>query len=458
MRILHYIHGLPPVKVGGLIRYAVDLAIGQAENGQETILLFPGPIALKKASVSIKRWKRWRDIPCYRIYNPQYISNGYGIKEPELFMHTADINIFIKWLERIKPDVIHVHSFMGLYLEFLQAAKCLGIKIFYTTHDFFGLCPKIDLLRNGNYCKEPNWDSCANCCCMAYNEKRLWLEQTDLYRLCRKSDALVKVLHSSLLRSLKAALTHENVNGMMLGQENLESEVDITKREQYRSLQKYYLSFFELIDHYHFNSKQTRSVYEERLGRKEGITLPVQHKDIIDRRKIRKYGNILRLGYLGTEMALKGYDFLIDELIKLYDKGKQEFVLNTYVVDGRNENFIKNHGPYKPERLEEVFSSMDLLIVPSLGLETFGMVVLEAFSFGVPVLMSEHVGAKMLVEEMDNVGMVFSFEKGDFLNDLERIYDHREILLEMNKSIMRAPFSFDHEKHVQKVLAFYGSK
>ena len=57
---------------------------------------------------------------------------------------------------------------------------------------------------------------------------------------------------------------------------------------------------------------------------------------------------------------------------------------------------------------------MDLLIVPSLGLETFGMVVLEAFSFGVPVLMSEHVGAKMLVEEMDNVGMVFSFEKGDF--------------------------------------------
>ena len=61
MRILHYIHGLPPVKVGGLIRYAVDLAIGQAENGQETILLFPGPIALKKASVSIKRWKRWRN-------------------------------------------------------------------------------------------------------------------------------------------------------------------------------------------------------------------------------------------------------------------------------------------------------------------------------------------------------------------------------------------------------------
>ena len=56
------------------------------------------------------------------------------------------------------------------------------------------------------------------------------------------------------------------------------------------------------------------------------------------------------------------------------------------------------------------------------------------------------------------LGWFFRLKRVIFLNDLERIYDHREILLEMNKSIMRAPFSFDHEKHVQKVLAFYGSK
>ena len=41
--------------------------------------------------------------------------------------------------------------------------------------------------------------------------------------------------------------------------------------------------------------------------------------------------------------------------------------------------------------------SADLLVAPSIWYETFGFTVLEALSYGVPVIVSDHVGAKDIV-------------------------------------------------------------
>lgn len=35
---------------------------------------------------------------------------------------------------------------MGLHCEFVDAAKELGIKTIFTSHDYFGLCPKVTFL------------------------------------------------------------------------------------------------------------------------------------------------------------------------------------------------------------------------------------------------------------------------------------------------------------------------
>lgn len=41
MKILHYIHGLPSVRNGGLVQYALDLAQGESELGKDVQLLVP---------------------------------------------------------------------------------------------------------------------------------------------------------------------------------------------------------------------------------------------------------------------------------------------------------------------------------------------------------------------------------------------------------------------------------
>ena len=56
----------------------------------------------------------------------------------------------------------------------------------------------------------------------------------------------------------------------------------------------------------------------------------------------------------------------------------------------------QNGYPYS--QLKEIFDNTDLLIVPSQWYETFGFTVLETLSFGLPVLVSDKVGAKNLIQ------------------------------------------------------------
>ena len=49
--------------------------------------------------------------------------------------------------------------------------------------------------------------------------------------------------------------------------------------------------------------------------------------------------------------------------------------------------------------LEKIFDETDVLVAPSIWYETFGFTVLEALSYGVPVIISGNVGAKDILEE-----------------------------------------------------------
>ena len=56
--------------------------------------------------------------------------------------------------------------------------------------------------------------------------------------------------------------------------------------------------------------------------------------------------------------------------------------------------YIKVHDRYSYTELERIFDETDVLVAPSIWYETFGFTVLEALSYGVPVIISGNVGAK----------------------------------------------------------------
>ena len=57
---------------------------------------------------------------------------------------------------------------------------------------------------------------------------------------------------------------------------------------------------------------------------------------------------------------------------------------------------VKETG-FAHSELDKIMSEADVVVAPSIWYETFGFTVLEALSYGVPVIVSNHVGAKDII-------------------------------------------------------------
>lgn len=128
----------------------------------------------------------------------------------------------------------------------------------------------------------------------------------------------------------------------------------------------------------------------------------------------------------------------------------KNFGLNIYFTPQEMSPYMKVHDRYIYDQLEDIFYNTDVLIAPSIWYETFGYTVLEALSYGVPVIVSDHVGAKdiipngcgIVIEDM-NVNKLQETIQSLDMNDLEKmnqnILDKAKIITieQMTEEIMK---------------------
>lgn len=459
MRILHYLLGLPPVRGGGLVKYALDLAQEEAGLNHEVALLVPGRIIRGHASEISIYHKRWKNISCYYIQNPLPVTAGRGVRDTECLCQRGDIDVYLRFLQEIRPDVVHIHSFMGLHVAFLEAARQLGIPIVYTTHDYYGLCPKATLLQGCQLCGEDDFNRCVQCQDIVVTYHKMVQEQSDAYRLLKTnrvyqwmeySKALipVKIFVRDLLKRLKPNKSRKTVE-----QREMPEGCNVA---DYSRLQQYYKDMFGYIDRFHFNSSQTKEVFTAHLGPVVGEVLPISNSSISDHRVLREYSGTLHIGFIGQSSPMKGFPVLKEALDALYHEGLTDFECHVYFNPKEAQlPYLKSHAPYNPAGMDKVFANMDVLVLPSAWRETFGMVVLEALSYGVPVILSECVGAKDILLEHTGMGLIVKPDKGALQDVISKMYRHREILQKMNQEICDWQTDFSVEKHVGAMIGLY---
>lgn len=166
MNILHYTLGLPTVRSGGLTKYATDLMIMQSERHTVT-LLYPGGYNPFIRSKELIHKPAYGKIQVYAMQNPVIVPILYGISNPYAIINDSK-HISREELEsfyrQVRPDILHLHTMMGLSLEFLLFLKEKGVKVVYTSHDYFGLCPKVNFInQEGLLCPEASGERCALC-------------------------------------------------------------------------------------------------------------------------------------------------------------------------------------------------------------------------------------------------------------------------------------------------------
>lgn len=437
MKILQYTLGLPPYRRGGLPRYSTDLSVELAKTNK-VYLLYPGQINpySKKIKLTIKNNKYpFRTI---EMENALPVSLGLGISDEKYYMQKRDISALKRLIKNIHPDVVHLHTLMGLPKEFLEYVKQKNIKIIYTTHDFYGLCPKMLSADPKESLKNSKCSYDCLLCNVGPTYKKIIVMQSHIYAKFKDSKIIKKIRSNN-----KSALS-ENNNG------NITFSTD-QANEKYR-LRKYYLEMFKLIDTFHFNSSVSKQYFQMYFPDLNGKIIPITHDGLKDERKDINFhiNTPIHLGYIGPYDEKKGFYLYTKVLKDLNMNNKFETHFYGDIAERsvfKNKSYI-NHGVLSSKELNREYATLDLLVVPSLWHETFGYVVLEALLKGVPCLVSNNVGSKDLVPR----SWIFK-DKDELVKMLTDLINKPIKIQKMKSIVTKLNLDYKMDEHVKKIIA-----
>jgi glycosyltransferase involved in cell wall biosynthesis len=327
----------------------------------------------------------------YSFYNDSYFdkySNGImykeflykGIpiiafkhKEIPLDIHITLQNIYpqelLKEIMQVeKPDILHVGHPMRM-TDFIKIAIKLDIPYVITLTDFWLMCPKYILFNSINQlCEGPeNGQNCKKYC------------------------------------------------------------PEFSSIEERLEMCRYIL----------FNAKKvySLSLFVATMFKKEYADLNIKiinHGISYDKIKISKNNyskdNQIIFCYAGTLAPHKGVHIILDAFkkinsnkiqLKIYGSGHNESYVNQLKKIAKNDRRIQFCGVFSENEVGEIFSKVDLVIVPSLWYENYPLVLHEALACNVPVIAS-NVGG--MAEKISDGKNGFTFEIGNS-NSLKKIIE-----------------------------------
>lgn len=221
--------------------------------------------------------------------------------------------------------------------------------------------------------------------------------------------------------------------------------------KKYQSLIDYYKDCFSIVDEFHFNSEVTRDTYRKYIVPKAEKIIPITHNGINDHRRKKSFeDNCLKIGFVGSAAPYKGLSRLIMALKQLNRNDRWRLDVWGDTI-GQDESLpIYYRGKFTHSAIETVYTTMDIMVVPSLCHETFSLVTLEALSYGVPVLVSDTVGAKDIVKEYDSKFVFHSDE--ELVSLLDLLVDDKSLLRNYNEAIIANDWRHSMSEHAQEII------
>lgn len=302
---------------------------------------------------------------------------------------------FAECLEEIHPDIVHFQHLLGLPVDLpLEAKK--NCRVVLGLNDYWLMCPTTHFLNSdGDICSNCSPENCWKCL------SKKWSNLASTRRLIDN-------------RILKKVFETYAVNRI--------AERAICIKQSLKCADKIVAPSETVIRQYAKNG----FIDDKHL--KDGKVALIHHGvDTHNLSKVRKNpSNNTRFGYVGSLVERKGLHVLIEAITKLGDPRAELKIYGSTVLDpsykyhkyliekSQNHPEVRFMGSF--EDIRDPYSNIDVLVVPSITYEGFGLVVQEAFAAKMPVIASNIGALNESVEHMKN-GLLF--EAGN-ANDLAR--------------------------------------
>ena len=346
MKVLKVIHGFPPDYMAGSEVYSYNLVKELLNQGIETLVFTR---VENEFDENYKVYdEKYENINIIRVNKPK---RDY-IYEDKFYDEDID-KIFKKYLEQIKPNIVHFGHLSHLSTNLIKIAKEFNIPIVYTIHDFWLFCVKGQMInQNGEICNSPSVENCTKCSPYVVDRNKVEQSFNHMKEIIDLVDVFISPSHT--LRNFF-----------------IQQGVDSHKIR--------YLK-------YGFNKEK-----------------------IVYNKKIFQQDSKINFGFMGRVIPTKGIKVLVETFKNLPNEK-----LSIYGNIGVQKRFLETDniifkGGYDNNTINTVLNDIDVLIVPSIWYENAPLVIQEAFLAGIPVITSNIGGMAELVKDGING---FTFETG----------------------------------------------
>jgi glycosyltransferase involved in cell wall biosynthesis len=415
MRILLITHFFPPRYNAGTENYTLGLAKSLQSKGHD---------------VRVVCTEDWDTGASYCNGITEDIYQGVPVKRIHLnWMMAEDPNRILYYSHEMKTwlsqllvqescDIVHILSTYSFGVGIMESVKEARIPLVLTLMDFWFLCPSVQLLRS-------NSELCDGVTTALECQSCLMVDSG----VARKFVGLgispeVQALFWGPLSHLTIIAKQRGFRGNLL---NMSDRKSMLKEA------------IELPDLVLTHSRIVREMFSRHTGRNIKIVQNGHDLSWLNAYMGKTSSQKLRIGYVGQIIPIKGVHVLIKAFkwADLGSRAKLEIwggLEKDPEYTGRlralieNDSSIALHGRFLHDNLAEVFSNIDVLVVPSLWYENAPLVIQEAFAAETPVITTNLGGMAEMVSHDVN-GLLF--ERGnteDLAGQLRRLIEDPGLL------------------------------
>ena len=423
LRVLHTIHDFLPRHRAGSEIYALNLCQELQNRCHVTVLCADYDQGRTHGSLT---WRLHDGVPVVEL------ANNWPFRTlAETYRSSLVDDRIGQVLDAVQPDVVHVHNLLNLSFKLPALAHERGIPVVATLHDYTLVCASGGqrLHRAEQYvCRTIDLDRCARC----FRESPFYTQMTVGGALPAGPRRLLARTASSLLPPAVLARTARTA-GRAVGPSVTPADM-AARQDAARKV-------FDDVDLFVSPSESLANEYRQ-LGIDDAKLRVSDYgfPELASPPKRTPSGR-LRIGYVGSIVWHKGVHVLIDAAAKLLPASSWQITAHgsldvspDYVAaqkraaEGLPIQFV---GSFDRDQTAEVFSQIDVLVVPSLWLENSPLVIHEAFMAGVPVIGSRIGGTADLVRDGVN-GLLYEPTSSSALRDaLQGLIDDPDRLTQL---------------------------
>jgi len=350
-------------------------------------------------------------------------------------------------LDEERPDLVHIHDPRLFTVSIVDIIKKRKIPVLKTIHNYFDLCPQGELLFRGKtICWDYHEGSSCRECLSSLPEESFMKE--------RISNTLRGTFIHPVLKKTWRLLKHVPVGSNSRKPEPLPFSPD-----SYKKRRQYCIDRLQMMDTVHCYSRRSAEILMSYgVDGKKISLIPISSDSIekIKPRPLRPGTYPVVFGYLTGESYLKGYEILLDAFSGL-DQKKAKLMAYGFDKPEKFRNRYRHlnaefHKAYHPAQLNEVMSSIDIGLVPSIWEEVFGIVGIEFLSARVPVIGSDVGGIPEWLNDGECGFLVRMADSNDLYGKMTRFVANPGLISEFQKNIK--PWK-TMDEHASEMLDLY---